>query len=512
MSSVTEITAGGGWPELDRLDAEHYVEIPLNRLPAVVRDLVVTVSVNVDVDPTMPALVALGAAAAVCQKTARVLGPKPGWREQLSLFTLCLADVSEHKSPCYDKVMGPLYLIQDQLSEETRAARQLSNTERDVLEAKITDALTQAKRGKPDAPDAAAIAALRHERELLGEHEGEPRLFTDDVTTQAAVKMMAANAGRLSVLSPEMGVLYSLSGAYASSGSADLSPLLSGYSGDYLVSDRVGRESQRIPNPALSLVLVGQPVMLGELANGVRGSEARGLMARFVVARIPSRAGSRRLRGVEAGQAVEDSPAGQLWASVLGRLARRPVSDNPPLLRLSAEAEDRYAAWYDDELEPNRGDVGGRWSWIAPFAGKACGLALRFAGLFHLIEHPDARDGDELDLDTVNAAIEVTEWALASYLAAIVDAGVPDEVRLALRLVKAARRGTLSGSTKDPRPWAPFTIRDARILSGGPKPLTSLDIESGPVELLVARGYLRVCGTPPRTAYEWHPDLRGGAE
>lgn len=513
MTAIPENLTAHEWPDLDRLDIDHPVELPLDHLPTPVRNMAAAVSRNVDVDPAMPALVALGALAAVVQKTAKVQGPKPGWREQLSLFVLALANVSEHKSPTYRAVMGPLYGIQDQLADDTRAERQMRNAERDVLDGKIAEALSQSRKGnngKRDTPipDAAAIAELRHERELLGPTEVDPRLFTDDTTTQKATAMMAANGGRLTILSPEAAVLHALSGNYSQSGSADLSPLLSGYSGDPIFVDRMGRNGDSIPNPALTLVVVGQPAVLGQL-KAVKGSEDRGLMARFVMARITPRAGARRLRGVDAGPAVEDTPAGQEWAALLGRLARRPVSDAPPVLRLSPAARDHYERWYDDELEPQRTPDGGRWSPVLGFAGKACGLALRLSGLFHLAQHPDAGDADEIQVDTVTAAIGITEWALAAHLAANVDEAVLDEVARARRLVHLAERGTLAGSVKDPRPWAPFTKRDAqRILTSGPNPVDNTAATAA-VEVLTSRGYVRGKGSTVNP-WEWHPELRGG--
>ena len=92
-----EADPAAGWEPLRRLDAERAPPFPTECLPEPVRGFVTLVADRVQIDPVIPAVMALGVLGALVQKSARVAGP--GWSEQLSLFVLALADVSERKSP-----------------------------------------------------------------------------------------------------------------------------------------------------------------------------------------------------------------------------------------------------------------------------------------------------------------------------------------------------------------------------------------------------------------------------
>jgi hypothetical protein len=501
---------GDGWPDLDRLDVDHVVGFPLDRLPRVMRDISTAAAESADVDATMAAVMAVGAVAAVCQKTAKVRGPD--WVEQLSVYALVLADVSERKTTTYGHIVGPLHRIEADLDAATRDGRILRNERRESLARRIKvaqDSEAKAAKGKGDAPDVAAIAQMQGELADMGPTEERPRLVTDDATTQRLAQLMAGNGGRMAVLAPESQNLMSWSGGY-SNGKADLAPLLAGYSGDPLTTDRVGRGGDRIPAPALTVVMVGQPIVLQILTN-IEGAVERGLTARFIVARVETRAGRRKLRRPDGFTRldVRDTAAGVAWEAALARLAQRQVSDTPPVLTLSPEALDRFVDWHDNDLEPERGEDGGRWSSIRGFAGKAHGLALRLAGLFHLVEHPDAGDGDEIPAATLDDAVEVVEWALAAHLAAIVDAELPVEVKRAHRLVGAARRGTLAAGASHPVPWVPFQVRDvSNYLRRKDNPVDRIAAQ-GVIEHLQARGYVRPVAGVSKT-FEWHPDLVEG--
>lgn len=363
----------------------------------------------------------------------------------MSLNIFAVADVSERKSPAYRAMAGPLLELEREIAERDREARITRNEQRESLREQLKVARKPPRKGQGDREASIGEAAQTHmQLEELGPDELEPRLVMDNTTPEELVTRMAHNGGRIAVMSPEGGFLHVMAGAYShNSEPADMSALLSAYSGDPIKVDRKGRPPEGIPHPATSLTLVGQPAMLAELC-GIKGAQDRGLVSRFVVVQVPSR-WPRSLRN-EGAVAPERTEEYQAWVDLLRELSRREVSDTPPVLRLSPEAENYLERWHDYELEPERGPEGGRWSLIRGFAGKAHGLAVRFAGLFHLCDHPEAGGGDLIDRDTIEAGCRLVNWALEAHKAAVVGLSVSEEVKLAHRLMGAAQRGTLSKS------------------------------------------------------------------
>lgn len=167
---------------------------PLDRLPAVIRDLARLVSDRAAVDETLPALIALGAVAALAQKTARVRGVN--WEEQLSLFVLVLANVSDRKSPVFAAALEPLQAVEAQLEEDTTADRLAHNEHRRQVEGQLAEARKAAvkpAKGKGQ-PSPSNVAQLAQELEALSPERERPRLRVDDVTVERMKDLMGKKA------------------------------------------------------------------------------------------------------------------------------------------------------------------------------------------------------------------------------------------------------------------------------------------------------------------------------
>lgn len=498
-----------GWGPLVRPEQFEAPEFPLHLLPPVLGDYSELVAEYVQCDPSIPAVLGLGAVAALAQKTVTVRGWT--WQESVSLFLIAVAPSGERKSPAYKAMCGPLRALEADLESAGRTERLLHNERRIQLEGQIKT-LRQARakpKGKEEAPRQEDVTELVAELEAMGPEKLPPRLIADNVTPEALTSLMARNGGRMTVLSPEGAFLSILKGAYTGNGEpADMSAMLQAYNvSESITVDRKGRESERIEYPSLSMVLIGQPLVFEELCR-LKGARERGLIGRFIVVQVPPRAGT-RFRSVTGGAQAEppDTGEGQRYEDLLWSLAIREPMDAPPVLRLTEEA-DRLYGWWHDRLEAERNPDGGKWALIPEFANKAHGLALRFAGLFHLCEHPRAGDGDLIDSDTLAAACDLVDWALEAHRAAVVSLSASQEVKLAHRLLRAAERGTLAQSRKDRGPWAPFTRRDiTRCLGNSSNPMSSLHArEIG--EALADMGLARECRE--LDAYVWHPELVAG--
>lgn len=160
-----------------------------------------------------------------------------------------------------------------------------------------------------------------------------------------------------------------LSGIYSKNVNIDV--MLKGYSGDSIRVDRVGRNSESIMNPALTILLTVQPNVLSEvMQNGTfRG---RGLTARFLYCMPNSLVGNRRFRTTPIPQEVSNA-----YERLIKNLLEDEQSAIPEMITLSAEAEAMLEA-FSNEVE---GKLKTEYADIADWAGKLVGGVLRIAGV-----------------------------------------------------------------------------------------------------------------------------------
>ena len=139
--------------------------------------------------------------------------------------------------------------------------------------------------------------------------------------------------------------------------------MLKGYSGDPIRVDRVGRNSESIMNPALTILLTVQPNVLSEvMQNGTfRG---RGLTARFLYCMPISLVGRRRFHTTPIPQEVSSS-----YERLIKNLLEDEQSAIPEMITLSAEAE-ALLETFSDEVESK---LKTEYANIADWAGKLVG-------------------------------------------------------------------------------------------------------------------------------------------
>lgn len=117
----------------------------------------------------------------------------------------------------------------------------------------------KAAKGKADSGELEQLA-----RQIASYKERTPlRLYVDDITTEKLNSVLADGNGKAAIISAEGGIFDMLSGIYSKNVNIDV--MLKGYSGDSIRVDRVGRNSESIMNPALTILLTVQPNVLSEV-------------------------------------------------------------------------------------------------------------------------------------------------------------------------------------------------------------------------------------------------------
>jgi hypothetical protein len=307
------------------------------------------------------------------------------------------------------------------------------------------------------------------------------------------------------VLSDEGGVFSMMAGKYTNGAGGIADIYLKGWNGSPMVVDRKGRDTEHLPRPLLTFGLTVQPFTLEELGQQ-REFWERGLLGRFLYALpkstvgyrkkhprpIPAEAADRyreRLHTLLSSALFEDENSG------LSGKEREPV-----VLGLEADARAAVLDFMDateTRLRPHS-DLFAYVEW----ANKLTGHVARIAGLLHLGGHIDDGMHGDVDLVTVNHAIEIGTYLIehADRLFALLH---PDAVVDTARDLLAVIHG---------RDMKVFTKQDlfSALSRGRFKQVTQLD---APLKLLEAHGFLRQLdheqrsgpGRPPSPKYAVNP-------
>ncbi len=393
-------------------------------------------------------------------------------REPLNLYMAPTAPPGERKY-LLRELAFPLEQEERRLDEGAKPEIARITSERALAEARADALRKKAAREKDAAKRAELAKEVKEIESELPEVPARPRLFLDDATTEYVARELAAQGGRIGVISEEAGTLFEMMCGRYREGVADLDVYLKGYDGGQIRVGRMGREGGIVERPAITILVTPQPTILDRLAEReeLRG---RGLLGRFCFVLSPSLVGTRLYRNRSLDAVLRSS-----YASAIGAILRLPLAapDAIQRLRIEGEALDVWAR-FADAIELDQAD-GKRLASIRDWASKHAGRVARIAGLFHLAEHAPPRTIPELiSAETVAAAWAVGEWLQGHALCAFAQMGADPRVVMAKRVLAWIRR----------RRRDRFTLRD---LHQDFKNTASPNDLLPPLEILEGRGFVR---------------------
>lgn len=160
---------------------------------------------------------------------------------------------SERKSAVENAMVRPINIFESETNVQNAAEIESSKMRGRILERRQKALEDQAAKGKDVQAELDSII-----RELTGFKEKKPlRLTVDDVTTEKLTQVLSDNDGRAAIISTEGGIFDTLAGIYTKNVNIDV--MLKGYSGDPIKVDRIGRCSESVMDPALTILLMAQP-------------------------------------------------------------------------------------------------------------------------------------------------------------------------------------------------------------------------------------------------------------
>ena len=474
-------------PNTSRLPA-----FPMGSLPPVLRNMAASAAENLQVDPGMTAVAGL-AVAALCVQGKYIINPKPGWVEPLNLYASVIARPSERKTPAQAVMTRPLYAFEKEENQRRAPLIDEYLMKRDVLKKKIFNVKEAVAKPTPKNGKAVSfddITELQYELSDLEREAVKPlRLLADDTTPEALVSLMAANDGKMGIMSDEGGIFDTIAGKY-SSGKVNMDVFLKAYTGSYLRVDRKGREPEIIERPTLTMLLMVQPAVLEAIMTNDEFA-GRGLLARYLYAFPPSLVGHRRYKTPPVPQDTECA-----YAAAIHALLSIPDMGEARTIKVSPEA-DKEAERFFNILEPRLADDFGDLDDLEGWATKYHGQIMRIAGVIHCCLHYKDSAQVPVSLDTMKAAQTIGEYFLEHTRAAFQIMGLTES-----RAIKDAKY-ILKRIKADGK--AEINKRELNRLCQ--KFASAEDMEPGLSEL-TRRGYIRVetvktgkPGNPPQIIF-----------
>ena len=442
-------------------------EFPVGVLPGVVEDMVNAVAAYVQVPRGMAATCALGAMAAVYGGYVLVDEAGDGSSnrdEPVNLFMGCVAASGDRKSAVQSLLAyRPLGRLSDDLVAATEAERVGQALKKALLDAASSTLSAALTVDSSDDEFGEAIGAQIAAAGLVV--TPVPRITANDMTPEAMVSLLADQGGSLAAVSAEGNIFNMLAGQY--SGKSNLGGVLMAHAGDTIEVDRKSRAPEKVKKPALTISLMVQPGVLAAAVGAHGALSESGFLARLVLDLSPSLVGTRDIDArVPIPAAVQAAYEKALVDD--GLMLRQPAvqrTTDKKVIRLLLSAGARtawkaYCKWTEPRIHEVTGDLAHMRAWVS----KSQGLALRLAGLFHVMEQ---------GLDVVEPitpgemarAIAVTAYYLEHYRAACVTMSADDpHLRLCGRVVNnIVDRGLETVSTsiflgKGHPSWAPSAV------------------------------------------------------
>jgi replicative DNA helicase len=469
-------TPEAAWqPPLPLVDTGTLPEFPLEALPGWCAAYAAAVAEATQTPRDLAGMIVLASLATCAGGRVRV-EIKSGWEEPLNLYVLVALPPGERKSAVFEAVTSPLSEFEEERAQALAPVVTEAAIRRRTLERAAEKAETEAANAKTAE---AREACIQRAAQLAMEAESiivpaPYRLLADDATPEILASLLAQQGGRIALLSPEGGVVGQMAGRYSPSrvAGANLGVYLKGHAGDRLRVDRVGRASEYVPRPALTIGLAVQPEVLRTMAD-VPELGGLGVLARFLYSVPRSLMGDRNADPdpVPSGLAHE-------YALKLTLLARNlDAAGKPRAIPFTAPSK-RLLIEYSAALEPRLGETGDL-RYMRDWAGKLPGAIARVAGLVHLAGSVRGAWGEEVAPVSVESAISVGNYAIEHARAVFGLMGADPQVELGRRLLRwIADRALTEFSRRD----AFDQLRDQRL-----QKVTDLDRA---LELLLAHGYL----------------------
>ena len=452
------------WPDLIPFgEYSGLPEFPIEALDGVGQQIVKTIAEVAQVDSGLPGGLYLGILSAACHFNINLISHT----EKSNLYLNIIAPPGERKSFVESILSKPIYEFQCERTSEMSEIIRAATTKKKLLESRLNNAIKKAAAEE----DAKKVEKITEDANLLYKElcnnpvPTEPTYIVDDITSEKLGVEMAQNGERMAIISSEGGIFQLMAGYYHQK-DANLDLYLKGYSGDPWSCGRIGRCTQKMEHPTLTIAVCSQPNLLCDLGRN-KNFSGRGLLARFLFVVCRPQAGYRQRQL----KFIPDYLTQQYHNHVINLLKM----SSGAVFKLSADAQSVWAEFYNDveiEMRP-----GASLEPIKDWGSKLPGAVARIAGLLHAAE---GKGMEPIGASSVAAAAVLGGYFKEHAMAAFRIMGQNKDIKSARKVLEFIQR-------QNP---GQFTGRDVLRHSF----LSSMaDVEPA-IEILLRHNYLREVG------------------
>ncbi len=442
------------WPEPEPLDGgERAPRIDLDACFAPVpelRDYVAAVAESRQVDPAMPAILALSVlSVAASRATEVVLGPD--WTQPAPIWSCTIAEPGERKSGVFAELTRPVFEHEKERASALKTQLARYEGERSLRQRRKLTAEGKAAR-KRDYGAEQEVRRLAEELALM-EPLAPPRLLAQDATPESVIELVYRNGGRLGIFDAESSALENALGRYQDRPNLDF--YLKAHEGDTYAFTRRKGDDFTLERPALVMALCVQSHAAANLLeNGA--AVGRGLFARFLYVKPLSLKGRRNLEPAPVSEHLRewwsDTVRGVLSLPYPGEvyspdgeaLLRR--EGEPRVLYLSPEAAEIFLelrARLERELALRDGHLAETHGWAEKLPAAIGRIAL-------CLELARDREAVEVSSAAMTAAVAWVEFLVPAFLHVVASADIDPVHRQASRVLGwIEREGLTAFSHRD---------------------------------------------------------------
>jgi hypothetical protein len=385
---------------------------PVESFPPALAGIVVAVARCERVPAALPAVCALGVASAAIGAGLEIVSAADRVT-RANLFLLASAESGSGKSQVFRRIAEPIVEHQHQLHEifKEKTAPQLAS-EIAVLNREAASLEKKAARSADDDDRRLMLGELEYKNSLLAklkQKNSPPCITCGDVTSEKLAVLLAVNREILFSASPEARQIVDIvCGRYNATRSTDEAIYLSGFSGDFLRVDRLGRDPLTLRKPCLSALWLVQPDAMARLFETETLAQS-GFLPRFLVCH--TQAAPRKIAEGES-QAISDAIRVQ-WAGLIADLlANYHAAEKPFRVEPSPEAKRLLDDFFNDVVDRRTGEL----SDVGQFASRYGEQAWRVALTLHAALYGRDAHNHPLDTETARHAIAVVQWFVDAQL------------------------------------------------------------------------------------------------
>lgn len=419
LQSTTErlyqVKEQGGWlPIVEEQKPEETLSLsfPSHAFPPEIEDYLQSATAHIQVDAAMVFAAALATFALCMQGKYRISHPSGnGHKEHLCLYIVIAADPGERKSAVFSAVNRPIREWQAEKREKYKFYFAEYDTQKTILEGQ-RDNLKKKLSNKQIKPEERAtigdeLTAATADLEAL-QPPVSPEIIATDATVEALADLMRLTGETAGVFSDEADFFKILAGLYTGGQAGNLQLPLKAYGGAPFYLLRRGR-TIGMQRPLLSICLMVQPSLFVETL-GNDTLKGRGMVGRLVTCTPKKMAG---LRDVRSNVKLNEIAYQSYKETMLQFLDTDQKPDTEiSVISWSEDAKERMLDYL--QTVENSMQAGCPMEEATDYASKAAGVAIRIAGILHMLWKKDANE--PISLAVAEKAIAVHTYFFSEKL------------------------------------------------------------------------------------------------